>query len=318
MTKTIFVRDITRGVNEVNDLFIVTRKGIYTQKNNSRRYMMIGLKDSTGSIEGRIWDNVDEFEGLFEKGDIVSVHSKTALYQDKLQLHITDIRRLDRDLAVRDIEHFYPCGDVQRSDLEKEYTDIVSGLENDHLKNFFEVFNTENLLRDRFLTYPASTSVHHVYVGGLLEHSLSVAKMGMSVAALIGGDRDIIVAGSILHDIGKIQELDITRGFKFTDRGRLLGHIAIGVMILEDVIRRIDGFPQELTDILTHIVISHHGLEEWGSPKKPMFPEALIVHHLDNLDSKVMGVREHMRDNMADPRWSEYHRLYEAKFYKIN
>ena len=174
------------------------------------------------------------------------------------------------------------------------------------------------LLRDRFLAYPASTGVHHVYVGGLLEHSLSVAKMGMAVASLIGGDRDIIITGSMLHDIGKIQELEITRGFRFTDRGRLLGHITLGVMIVEELIGRIDGFPQELTDILTHIVISHHGLEEWGSPKKPMFPEALIVHHLDNLDSKVMGVREHMRDNMADNRWSEYHRLYEAKFFKIN
>ncbi|MCK9226879.1 MAG: HD domain-containing protein [Syntrophorhabdaceae bacterium] len=317
MTKTIFVQDIMRGVNEVNDLFIVTKKGTYTARNNSR-YMMVGLKDSTGSIEGRVWEHVDELEGLFEKGDIVSIHSKARVYQDKLQLHITDIRKLDSDLTISDIEHFYPCGDIERSRLEKEYSEIVSGIRNEHLKMLFDIFNDEKVLHDRFLTWPASTGVHHVYVGGLLEHSLSVAKMGMAVAALIGGDRDIITAGSIFHDIGKVRELEITRGFRYTDRGRLLGHITLGVMLLEDLIGRIDGFPQGLTDILTHIIISHHGLEEWGSPKKPMFPEALIVHHLDNLDSKVMGVREHMRDNMIDDRWSGYHRLYEAKFYKIN
>lgn len=317
MTKTIFVRDITRSGNDVNDLFIVTKKGTYTAKNNSR-YMMIGLKDSTGTIEGRVWEHVDELEGLFEKGDIVSVKSKAKPYQDKLQLHITDIRKLDSDLAISEIEHFYPCGETKRGLLEKEYAEIVSGIRNEHLKRLFDTFDGEKPLKDRFMTYPASTGVHHVFVGGLLEHSLAVAKMGMAVASLIGGDRDIITAGSIFHDIGKVQELEIARGFRFTDRGRLLGHITLGVMILEDVIARIDGFPEELTDILTHIIISHHGLEEWGSPKKPMFPEALIVHHLDNLDSKVMGVREHMRDNMVDDRWSEYHRLYEAKFYKIS
>ena len=317
MTKKIFVQDITSNGHEVNDLFIVTKKGTYTARNNSR-YMMIGLKDSTGSIEGRVWEHVDELEGLFEKGDIVSVESKARVYQEKLQLHITDIRRLDSDLALSDIEHFYPCGDTPRNVLEKEYDEIVLNIQNEHLKELFDLFNGERPLKGRFLTYPASTGVHHVYVGGLLEHSLAVAKMGIAVASLIGGDRDIITTGSIFHDIGKIQELEITRGFRFTDRGRLLGHITLGVMILEDLIGRIDGFPQDLTDILTHIIISHHGLEEWGSPKKPMFPEALIVHHLDNLDSKVMGVKEHMRDNMADDRWSEYHRLYEAKFYKIN
>ncbi|MDD3845528.1 MAG: HD domain-containing protein [Syntrophorhabdaceae bacterium] len=317
MSKTTFVSDITGNQHEVNDLFVVTKKGTYTAKNNTK-YMMIGLKDATGSIEGRVWERVDELEGLFEKGDIVSIRSKARLYQDRLQLHITDIRKLDADLAVSDIAHFYPSGSKERSCLEKEHAEIVEEIGNPWLKELLRVFHDDAQLRDRFFSYPASTTVHHVYVGGLLDHSLSVARMGMAAASLIGGDRDIIITGSILHDIGKTQELDITRGFRFTDRGRLLGHITLGVMILEDMIRRIDGFPQELIDILTHIIVSHHGLEEWGSPKKPMFPEAIIVHHLDNLDSKVMGVKEHMKDNMADERWSEYHRLYEAKYYKIN
>lgn len=317
MSKTTFVRDITGNQHEVNDLFVVTKKGTYTAKNNTK-YMMIGLKDATGSIEGRVWERVDELEGLFEKGDIVSIRSKARVYQDRLQLHVTDIRKLDADMAVSDIAHFYPAGEKDRDSLEKEYAQIVKEIGNPWLTKLLKAFHDNAQLRDRFFSYPASTTVHHVYVGGLLDHSLRMARMGMAAASLIGGDRDIIVTGSILHDIGKTQELDITRGFRFTDRGRLLGHITLGVMIFEDMIRLMDEFPQELTDILTHIIVSHHGLEEWGSPKKPMFPEAIIVHHLDNLDSKVMGVREHMRENMADERWSEYHRLYEAKYYKIN
>ncbi|MBP1747946.1 MAG: metal dependent phosphohydrolase, partial [Deltaproteobacteria bacterium] len=142
---------------------------------------MIGLKDTTGSIEGRVWKHVDELEGLFERGDIVSVQSKIKIYQDKLQLDITDIRRLDNDLAVCEIEHFYPCGDTSRNRLEEEYSKIISGIENTYLKKLFDLLNEDRLLRDKFLAYPASTGVHHVYVGGLLEHSLSVAKMGMAV-----------------------------------------------------------------------------------------------------------------------------------------
>ncbi len=219
---------------------------------------------------------------------------------------------------VDDIAHFYPSGDRERAFLEKEYGQIVGEVANPWLARLLAVFHDDMQLRERFFSYPASTTVHHVYIGGLLDHSLCMARMGMAAVSFIGGDRDIVITGSILHDIGKTQELDITRGFRFTDRGRLLGHITLGVMILEDLIRRVEGFPKELTDILTHIVVSHHGLEEWGSPKKPMFPEAIIIHHLDNLDAKVKGVKEHMKDNMADERWSEYHRLYEAKYYKID
>jgi len=317
LSKKTFVRDITGSQKEVNDLFVVTKKGTYTSREN-KKYMMIGLKDATGSIDGRVWEAVDELEGLFEKGDIVSVQSKVKDYQNKLQLHITNIRKLDADLAVDDIGHFYPAGDRDREFLEKEYDEIVREVGNPWLTKLLAAFHEDVQLRKRFFTYPASTTVHHVYVGGLLDHSLCMARMGMAAVSIIGGDKGIVIAGSILHDIGKTQELDITRGFRFTDRGRLLGHITLGVMILEDLIRRVDGFPKELTDILTHIVVSHHGLEEWGSPKKPMFPEAIIVHHLDNLDSKVKGVREHMKDNMADERWSDYHRLYEAKYYKID
>jgi len=172
-------------------------------------------------------------------------------------------------------------------------------------------------MMEKFFFYPASIGVHHIYVGGLLEHSLSMVRMARHVVNIVGGDLDIVLAGCLLHDIGKIEEIDVKKGFKYTDRGRLLGHISLGVMILEELLREVKDFPAHIADVLSHIIVSHHGVEEWGSPKKPMFIEALIVHYLDNLDAKVMGVKEHMKDNMEDERWSEYHRLYESKFYKI-
>jgi len=145
LSKTTFVRDITGNQHEVNDLFVVTKKGTYTAKNNTK-YMMIGLKDATGSIEGRVWERVDELEGLFEKGDIVSIRSKARVYQDRLQLHVTDIRKLDADMAVSDIAHFYPAGEKDRDSLEKEYAQIVKEIGNPWLT---KLLTLEGLPRQR-------------------------------------------------------------------------------------------------------------------------------------------------------------------------
>lgn len=317
MNKKVFVRDISKTIKEVKDHFIVAGKGNYTKK-NGEMYIVVNLKDSTGTIEGRIWDRAKELGRHFDEGDVVAVTATPKEYNNKLQLTVTDIRKTGEDVTADDFAHFFSGSDKKPDQMKSEYFAMVEGLTNDHLKGLLNAFNSDKSLLDRFFSYPASTGVHHVHPGGLLEHSLSVAKMSAAVSELIGGDRDIVITGSILHDVGKIEELDMLKGFKFTDRGRLLGHITLGVMLLEDLIRRIDGFPSSLADVLTHIIVSHHGLEQWGSPKKPMFAEALIVHYLDNLDSRVMGVREHMRDNMADDRWSEFHRLYEAKFFKIS
>ena len=160
--------------------------------------------------------------------------------------------------------------------------------------------------------------VHHVSIGGLLEHSVTVAEIARNAASLIGGDPDIVVAGSLLHDIGKVEEIAFDGGaFSYSDRGRLLGHITLGIMMLEDMARAVEGFPGHLADALKHIILSHHGEAEWGSPKKPMCIEALVVHYIDNLDAKVMGVKEHMNSSMEDERWTQFHKLYESRFYKI-
>ncbi len=314
MTKEVFVKDITRENVEVHDLFVVAKKGIYSSKNNTR-YMSITLRDKTGSIEGKVWDEVDRLAQGFERNDVVLVRARTRFFQDRPQLTVTSIEKVE-NVPLAGMADFFQGPDKDLSALREQYFSMVKELTGPPLRRLFESFHRREDRLERFLSYPASIGVHHVYVGGLIDHSLSVAAMGRETWPLIGGDRDLIIAGSLLHDIGKIEEIEFKGGFRYTDQGRLLGHITLGIRILDSLVAETEGFPKEAGDVLRHIIVSHHGMEEWGSPRKPMCVEALAVHYLDNLDAKVMGVREHMRDNMEDERWSEYHRLYESRFYR--
>lgn len=316
MKKTIFVKDITRPNLEVNDYFVVAKKGILSTKTNIK-YISVSLRDKTGAIEGKVWERADELGNLFEKNDVVQVKSRSKLYQEKPQLTISDIRKVEDPLSLEDMKEFFPKGEKEHAELQKEYFTLVEEIKDPHLLALLRLFSGKKEMFGRFCYFPASVGVHHVYVGGLLEHSLSVARMGKEVHEILGGNRDVIVAGCILHDVGKIDEIMIKGGFRYSDKGRLLGHISLGLIILEGLIGEIEGFSVDVADALAHIVVSHHGVEEWGSPKKPMCAEALIVHYLDNLDARVMGVREHMRDNMEDEKWTEYHRLYESRFFKL-
>lgn len=300
---------------EIGDFFIVSKKGIFSSKNNTK-YMSIALRDATGTIEGKIWDRVDELQDSFDKNDLVFVQSRSRFYQERPQLTITDIKRVDEALSLEDLRAFLPECDRGMDTLRGEFMELVGSIHSSPIASLFSAFLSQSGVADKFFTLPASVGVHHVYLGGLVEHSIAVARMAREAARICGGDVDIVVAGGLLHDIGKVDEMGVRGGFQYSDRGRLLGHIALGVMIFENLIREIKDFPPQISDVLRHIIISHHGIEEWGSPRKPMTIEALIVHYIDNLDAKVMGVREHMRDSMEDELWTTYHRLYESRFYR--
>ena len=314
--KQVFIADICKDA-DVKDFFLVAKKAIYSARNNTR-YANIRLKDRTGSIEARIWDRVDELTAGFERNDIVYIEAKAKVYQGEVQLHVTSIRKEVRELTPSDIREFYPEAGSGTERLSEEYFKVVATLENVHLVHLFDELKQRENLLDRFFLFPASVGIHHASIGGLLEHSLSVAEMGRLAAPILGGDRDVIVAGSLLHDIGKIEELTFRAGgFAYSDQGRLLGHITIGIVMLDDFTSAIEGFPACLADALKHIILSHHGEAAWGSPKKPMCIEALVVHYMDNLDAKVKGVKEHMATSMEDENWTHFHRLYESRFYKM-
>ncbi len=321
MKKGMFIRDISKkGGLEVDGLFIVSKKNIFTDKNN-KKYMSLELKDKTGNIECRVWENdnnnVANFNKLFEKDDLVNIQGKTNLYQGKLQLNIIDINKLEEGVSIENIGLFFPEAEPGVDNLKKGFFQLLNEIEEPHIAAVFTSLIRRRDVLEKFFLFPASIGVHHVCLGGLLQHSLSMANMGKHVADITGADKDIIIAGSLLHDIGKVEELCVKGGFQYSDRGRLMGHIALGSIMFQELVKEVEGFPDYISDILAHIIISHHGIEEWGSPKKPMALEALIVHYLDDLDAKVMGVKEHMKTNMTDDKWTEYHRLYESRFYKL-
>lgn len=301
---------------DINDLFIVTKKGVFSTKNNTK-YMSVGLRDATGIIEGKIWERVDEFQDTFDKNDLVYVKSKSRFYQDKPQLNIADIKRIDEVLTLDAMKAFFPEGQRSNYLVREEFMELLNNIQSPYIRSLFSSFTEQSALAEKFYSYPASIGVHHVYLGGLLEHSVAVAQMAKEVVKFYGGNLDIVIAGSLLHDIGKIDEMEIKGTFRYSDKGRLLGHITLGVVIFESLVKEIMDFPTQISDVLKHIIISHHGIEEWGSPRKPMAIEALIVHYIDNLDAKVMGVKEHMKESMEDELWTTYHRLYESRFYKI-
>jgi 3'-5' exoribonuclease len=314
--KQVFIQDIVRDT-EVKDYFLVSKKAIYSTRNNTK-YASIKLKDKTGSIEARIWDRVDELAADFDQNDIVFIESKAKLYQNQLQLNITNINKVEKSLTNEEIRQFYPESSQNSEKCLDSFYQLIGSISNESLRQLISLFHQREDLFGRFCLFPASVGVHHVSIGGLLHHSVNVAEIGSQVSSFTGGDRDIVIAGSLLHDVGKIEEIGLKGGgFGYTDRGRLLGHITLGIMLLEDLISSVENFPVPLADVLKHIILSHHGEAEWGSPKKPMCVEALIVHYIDNLDAKVMGVKEHMDSNMEDERWSQFHRLYESRFYKI-
>jgi len=314
--KHIFVKDIKKEHMDINDLFIVTKKGVFSTKNNTK-YMSIGLRDTSGVIEGKIWERVDELQDLFDKNDLVYVKSKSRFYQEKPQLNISDIKRINEILTLNEMKAFLPEGQRGNDMVREEFMGLVDSIQSSSIRSLFSVLTERSGLAEKFYSYPASVGVHHVYLGGLLEHSVAVAQMAKEAVKFCGGNLDVVIAGSLFHDIGKIDEMEIKGAFRYSDKGRLLGHIALGVVIFEALVKEVKDFPPQISDILKHIIISHHGVEEWGSPRKPMTIEALIVHYIDNLDAKVMGVKEHMKENMEDELWTTYHRLYESRFYKI-
>ena len=214
--KRTFISDINNNA-DVKDFFLVVKKAIYSAKNGAK-YVSVRLKDKTGSIEARIWDRVDELSASFEKSDIVYVESKARTYQGTLQLNVTSIRKEARTLSPGEVTEFYPETPSGIAPLKERFFGIAGGLRNTYLARLFDELKKRQDVLDRFFLFPASLGVHHLAIGGLLEHSVAVAEMGRQAAVFTGGDPDIIAAGGLLHDIGKTEELDASRGGSFAIR----------------------------------------------------------------------------------------------------
>lgn len=311
-----FVSDI-KDRCQVDSVFLVKDK-ITAMAKNGKPYLTLRLMDKTGDVEAKVWDNIDQIALIFEKDDFISVRSKATVYLGKMQLVISELKRVpDEEVALAD---FLPETERNIQEMVVELRELVDSLADSHLKSLLTAFVDDPAFLAVYRTAPAAKGMHHVYLGGLLEHSLAVARLIDSIVPLYPGiNRDLLVAGALLHDVGKVREMSFTRSFDYTDEGKLIGHITIGVEMIQEKIAAIDGFPRELGMLLKHMLLSHHGQYEYGSPKRPKTLEATILNYLDDLDSKINGIRTHIRkepDNAS--RWTSYHRLYDRYFYKEN
>ncbi len=310
----LFVNEI-RDRSRVESAFLVKEK-IESLARNGKPYLTLHLMDKSGEIEGRVWENVEALGARFEKNDFIFIAAKATVYLGKMQLIISDLSRIpDNEVNLAE---FLPAGERNRCDMLDELASVVGSCANLHLRQLLEAFFADADFVDLYSTAPAAKGMHHVHLGGLLEHSLDVARLVDLIAPVYPGlDRDLLVAGALLHDVGKVREMTYLRSFDYTDEGKLLGHISIGVEMVHERISRIRDFPDELAMLLKHMILAHHGQYEYGSPKRPKTIEATVLNYLDDLDSKINGIRTHMRKETASQnRWTAYHRLYDRYFYK--
>lgn len=270
--------------------FLVQSKEI-RQKKGGELYLSLFLADRTGELDAKMWDNVNnDVLNEFDRDDFVKVKGIIQVFHNKPQLTIHKVRRMDEsEIQFAD---YFPSSKRDGDEMWRELRGIVAGMSNPHLKGLLEAVLDDEEIARRYRLAPAAKQIHHAFLGGLLEHVLSVCGMAKSAAAHYANiDYDLLITGAILHDIGKIYELNYERGFSYSNEGQLIGHISIAVRMIGEKLRNLPDFPPLVRALVEHMILSHHGKLEFGSPKVPQFPEALLLHYLDDLDSKMEAMR---------------------------
>jgi 3'-5' exoribonuclease len=302
--KSPYVREMKPN-QVVTTTFLVHVKDV-RQKKSGDPYLSLLLGDRTGDIDAKMWDNVAEVMNTFDRDDFVRVKGLLQIFQNRPQLTIHKMARvLDSDVDFGD---YFPASARDPLEMFTELRGIVAGIGNPHLRDLLNAFLDDEPLARLYRTAPAAKSVHHAWLGGLIEHVLSVCRLCRTVGAQYDYlDLDLLLTGAVLHDVGKIAELTYERSFGYSAEGQLLGHIVIGLRLLHEKLQRFPDFPPKLRVLVEHLIVSHHGELEYGSPKIPLFPEALLLHFLDNLDSKMECMRKMVAmDRHVEGFWTGY------------
>jgi 3'-5' exoribonuclease len=304
--KDFFLSDCSRFENKViTSSFVVITKQVKPKK-TGEPYLALTLGDRCGQIEAKMWDNVEDALDAFEQEDFLKIKGLLNKYKNRFQLTIHKLRRLG-DSEV-DFADYLPKTTKNIDELWLTLGEFVSTIQDVYLKTLVQAMMSDPEIAIGYRSAPAAKTLHHAYIGGLLDHVVSLFRSCDLICRNYPQiNRDLLLTGAFLHDVGKIYELTYTRSFSYTSRGQLLGHMIIELEILHGKIAQIPGFPDELKTLLEHLIISHHGQYEFGSPKLPMFPEALMLHYLDDLDSKMESMRAHFeREAEAGSSWTTY------------
>ena len=304
--KEFYISDCARHENKIITAnFVVVSKQIKPKK-TGEPYLALTLGDRSGQLEAKMWDNVEEVLNAFEQDDFLKIKGLVNKYKNRFQLTIHKLRKLG-DSEI-DFSDYLPKTTKNVDELWKTLADFVASFQNSHLKSLVRAFMADPEIAAAYRNAPAAKTLHHAYIGGLLDHVVSLFRSCDLVCRNYPQvNRDLLLAGVFLHDIGKIHELTYNRSFSYSTRGQLLGHMIIELEMLQAKIALVPDFPPELKTLLEHLIISHHGEYEFGSPKLPMFPEALLLHYMDDLDSKMEAMRAHFeREADMESPWTSY------------
>ena len=314
-----YVREMTHG-DSVEDVYLVADKQLRANRNGDL-YLQVELRDKTGIISSRLWNASEALYRSFSDGDFVTVVGKVQLFQGAPQMIMSSISRAVRQHL--DLSDYLQQTPRDRDKLLARMKEILFGIGNPPLRALMECFLIDEELVDQLITAPAGIRNHHAYIGGLAEHIVNLLETVDRIGDLyLAVDRDLLLAGIFLHDLGKVRELSYRTAFRYTDEGQLLGHLIIGVEMLTEKARQTEEltgepFPNELLLRLKHMIVSHHGSYEYGSPKLPMTPEAIALHHLDNLDAKVHNFDQQIsNDPNKDSAWTSYDPSQGRKLFK--
>jgi len=299
-----FVLDLEVG-KPVNSVFVVSRK-IVKKKKNGDDFCLVTLQDKGGDIQGVIWTEVFNRTPDFEEGDFVSVKGSVSEYRNARQLIVESLVRIDDESEI-EYSDFIKTTKKDIAQMFSEIKSVVDSVNHKYLSQLLKLFFEDKKFARDFCSATAAVQYHHAYRGGLLEHTLYVCKVCDLVADVYQNiNRDLLIAGALLHDIGKIKEYDVGVVIKVTDQGKLLGHISMGYSWVLEKITTIKGFPEDLRERILHIIISHHGYKEFGSPKRPKIMEAFIVHHVDHMDAEVAAYNLLIEEGSDDADWSHF------------
>jgi len=313
--KPSYVSDLTTE-QSVTTFLLVCEKEVRSTK-EGKPYLRLELGDRSGTIEARMWDQIDAISKEVDREDIVKVQGRVEIYRGKPQLSVQQMRKAKPDEV--DLADFLPS---TKEDVEKLFRQLLA--EAASIKNpWLNKLNTEILndpkISTRYKRAPAAKVMHHAYLGGLLEHVIGLCGLAHQIAAHYPElDLDLLLTAAILHDVGKLDELCYDRAIGYTSEGQLLGHIVMEIETVANAINKIEGFPPALKTVVQHILISHHGQYEFGSPKLPMIREALVFHYMDDLDSKLAAARAALAGESGDEMWSVYSGALQRKFLRLD
>jgi len=314
-----YVNQLSHG-DSVDEAFLVADKQLRANRQGNL-YLQLELRDKTGSVGARLWNATEELARTFEPGDFLYARGKTQIFQGSLQIILTHIEVLDS--ARIEPEDFLPQSSQNVGKLYARLREVLLGMHEPHLRALVECFLIDEEFVAKFTAAPAGIKNHHAYQGGLLEHVVTMLNVADRVLEFYPEvDRDLLLTGVFLHDIGKVAELSYDRAFAYTDEGQLVGHLVMGVELLRDKVERTEDltgepFPPELLLRLKHMIVSHHGSLEYGSPKLPMTLEAVALHYLDNLDAKIHTFGREIRDDpVRESSWTPFQQSLGRRLFK--